>query len=118
LFIVHCYGGCQSRKLNSANVGSKNLPKSVISDKTIYTYVNALEADIIIRLRSGKWAAVEVKLGNREIEEAAKHLLALKARIDEEKMGEASFLMIITGGPFAYRRNDGIWVVPIGCLRN
>ena len=92
--------------------------QAIDGDVFHYRDKSGLEADIIIRLRSGKWAAVEVKLGNREIEEAAKNLVALKARIDEEKMGEASFLMIITGGPFAYRRNDGIWVVPIGCLRN
>jgi len=83
-----------------------------------YRDKSGLEADLIIRLRNGKWAAVEVKLGQRQIEEAAKNLLALKNKVDNEKMGEVSFLMVITGGQFAYRRNDGVWVVPIGCLRN
>ena len=71
-----------------------------------------------MRLRDGRWAAIEVKLGNKQIEEAAANLLALKNRIDENKMGEASFLMVLTGGQYAYRRNDGVLVVPIGCLRN
>ena len=83
-----------------------------------YRDKSGLEADIIVRLRDGRWTAIEVKLGNKQIEEAAKNLLALKARIDEEKMGKESFLMIITGGQYAYQRKDGIWVVPIGCLRN
>jgi hypothetical protein len=44
--------------------------------------------------------------------------LALKAKIDEDKMGQVSFLMVITGGQYAYRRNDGVLEVPIGCLKN
>jgi len=79
---------------------------------------NGLESDLIVRLRDGRWAAIEVKLGNKQIEEAAQNLLALKAKIDEERMGQASFLMVITGGQYAYRRNDGVLVVPIGCLKN
>jgi Txe/YoeB family toxin of Txe-Axe toxin-antitoxin module len=73
---------------------------------------------LIVRLRDGRWAAIEVKLGKKQIDEAAKNLLALKARIDEDKMGKASFLMVITGGQYAYRRNDGVLVVPLGCLKN
>lgn len=98
-------------------------------DIRIYTQVNdgdvfhyrdksGLESDLIVRLRNGRWAAIEVKLGNKQIEDAAKNLLALKARVDEDKMGEAAFLMVITGGQYAYRRNDGVLVVPIGCLRD
>lgn len=83
-----------------------------------YRDKSGLEADLIVRLRDGRWAAIEVKLGNKQIEEAAQNLLKLKTRIDEAKMGKASFLMIITGGAFAYCRKDGIWVVPIGCLKN
>jgi predicted AAA+ superfamily ATPase len=83
-----------------------------------YRDKSGLEADLIIRLRDGRWAAVEVKLGNKQIEEAATNLLALKAKVDEEKMGSASFLMILTAGQYAYQRPDGIWVVPIGCLRD
>jgi predicted AAA+ superfamily ATPase len=83
-----------------------------------YRDKSGLEADLIIRLRNGQWAAIEVKLGNKQIEEAAQNLLKLKARIDEDRMNEAAFLMIITGGQYAYRRNDGVFVVPIGCLRD
>ena len=83
-----------------------------------YRDKSGLESDLIVRLRDGHWAAIEVKLGNKQIEEAAQNLLALKAKIDEDKMGQVSFLMIITGGQYAYRRNDGVLVVPIGCLKN
>jgi predicted AAA+ superfamily ATPase len=83
-----------------------------------YRDKSGLEADLIIRLRDGRWAAIEVKLGTKQIEEAATNLLALKAKVDEEKMGSASFLMILTAGQYAYQRPDGIWVVPIGCLRD
>lgn len=44
--------------------------------------------------------------------------LALKNRIDKDKMGVPSFLMIITGGQYAYRRSDGVWVVPLACLKD
>jgi uncharacterized protein len=83
-----------------------------------YRDKSELEADLIVRLRDGRWAAIEVKLGNKQIEEAAQNLLALKEKIDENKMGKASFLMVLTGGQYAYRRKDGVFIVPIGCLRN
>lgn len=73
---------------------------------------------MIVALRDGRWAAVEVKLGNRQVEEAAANLLKLTDKIDTERMGRPSFLMVLTGGEFAYRRKDGVWVVPVGCLRD
>ena len=73
-----------------------------------YRDKSELESDLIVRLRDGRWAAIEVKLGNKQIEEAAQNLLALKTKIDEDKMGQVSFLMVITGGQYAYRRNDGV----------
>ncbi len=79
---------------------------------------NNLEADLIISLNSGKWAAVEVKLGSREIEEGAEHLKKLAANIDTDRFPAPSFLMVLTGGEFAYRREDGVYVVPLGCLRD
>jgi uncharacterized protein len=88
------------------------------SDVFHYRDKSGLEADLIIRSRNGSWAAIEVKLGQKKTEEAANHLLALKNRVDQEKMGEPAFLMVLTGGQFAYRRKDGVWVVPIGCLRD
>ena len=83
-----------------------------------YRDKSGLESDLIVRLRNGRWAAIEVKLGNIQIEEAAQNLLKLKARVDEDQMGEVAFLMVITGGQYAYRRQDGVLVVPIGCLRD
>jgi len=76
-----------------------------------------LEADIIVHLNDGRWGAIEVKLGSKEIEEAARNLLKLKEKIDLEKMKAPSFLMILTGTQLAYRREDGVFIVPIGCLK-
>lgn len=79
---------------------------------------NELEANAVICLNDGRWAAVEIKLGSREIETAAKSLIALKSKINTEKMREPSFLMILTGTEFAYQRKDGVLVVPLGCLKD
>jgi predicted AAA+ superfamily ATPase len=81
-----------------------------------YRDKSGLESDLIVRLRNGQWAAIEVKLGQKQIEEAASNLLAIAEKIDTEKMGAPAFLMVLTGGQFAYQRTDGVWVVPIGCL--
>ncbi len=78
---------------------------------------NDLEADAIIQLHDGRWGAVEIKLGSRSIDEAANNLHKLKNKIDTEKMQEPSFLLVLTGGEFAYRRDDGVYIVPIGCLK-
>jgi predicted AAA+ superfamily ATPase len=75
------------------------------------------ESDLIVRLKDGRWAAIEVKLGTKQIETAAENLLRLKANIDENKMGTPSFLMVLTGGQYAYQRKDGVLVVPVGCLK-
>ncbi len=77
-----------------------------------------LEADLVIRLNDDRWAAVEVKLGSDEIEEGAKHLIKLRNKVDTAKVGEPAFLMVVTGGQYAYRRQDGVFVVPIGCLKD
>ncbi|MDR0697414.1 MAG: DUF4143 domain-containing protein [Christensenellaceae bacterium] len=84
-----------------------------------YRDKTGLEADAIIHLDNGKWATIEVKLGSDDaIEQGAKHLLELKARVDTEKMKHPSFLMVMTASPYAYRRLDGVFVVPIGCLKD
>ena len=92
---------------------------SQVCDGDVFHYRDktGLEADMIISLRDGRWGAVEVKLGTKQIEEAAKNLLALEAKINTDKMGKPSFLMIITGGEYAYKRKDGVLIVPIGCLK-
>lgn len=77
-----------------------------------------LEVDLVVRLKNGKWGAVEVKMGQKEIEKAAVQLLALKEKVDTQKMGKPSFLLILTAGQYGYLRPDGIWVVPIGALKN
>lgn len=90
------------------------------NDGEVYHYrdKSGLEADAVIVLADGRWAAVEVKLGSKEIEEAAKHLLMLKEKVNTKKMKEPSFLMILTGTEIAYQRQDGVFVVPIGCLKD
>ena len=92
---------------------------SQANDGDVFHYRDktGLEADMVISLRDGRWAAVEVKLGTKQIEEAAKNLLTLREKINTDKMGMPSFMMIITGGEYAYMRKDGVLVVPIGCLK-
>ena len=78
------------------------------------------ECDAVIHLRNGKYGLIEIKLGGDTlIEEGAKGLKALEAKIDTNMMNAPSFLMVLTGiGDYAYRRKDGVFVVPIGCLKN
>ena len=84
-----------------------------------------LEADAVLHLDDGRFALIEFKLGSREIEEGAKHLLQLQELIrkynEKEKqvpLREPDLLMVITGGEMAYTREDGVKVVPIGALRD
>ncbi|MDR2585441.1 MAG: DUF4143 domain-containing protein [Prevotellaceae bacterium] len=83
-----------------------------------YKDKSGLEADLIVQLRDGRWGAIEVKLGGKQIEEAAANLLKLKDKINTNKMREPSFLMVLTGGQFAFQRQDGVYVVPLGCLKH
>jgi len=83
-----------------------------------YRDSSGLESDAVIALNDGRWAAVEVKMGAKEIEEAAGHLIDLENKVNTEKMREPSFLMILTGTELAYKREDGVLVVPIGCLKD
>lgn len=89
------------------------------NDGSVFHYrdKSGLEADMILELNDGRWAAVEVKLGNKQEDEAAKNLLKLRDKVNADKMGEPSLLMILTGGQYAYKRNDGVLAVPIGCLK-
>src|SRR5690554_884303 len=91
-----------------------------VNDGEIFHYrdKNDLEVDLIISLHDGRWAPVEVKLGEHQIEEAAANLIKLKNKVDTSRIGEPSFMMVLTGGQYAYRRPDGICVVPLGCLRD
>lgn len=83
-----------------------------------YRDKSGLEADAIIHLKDGRWGAIEVKMGAKEIEAAAENLKILRDKINLEKMKEPSFLMVMTGTDLAYRRADGVYIVPIGCLKN
>ena len=78
------------------------------------------ECDAVIHLRNGKYGLIEIKLGgDKLIEEGAKSLKSMEAKIDTDKMNAPSFLMVLTGtGDYAYCRQDGVCVVPIGCLKN
>ena len=87
----------------------------------VYHYRDAkgLECDAVVHLRDGRYGLVEIKLGGeRLIEEGAKTLFSLSKKLDTAKMKEPSFLMVLVGvGDIAYRRPDGVYVVPIGCLK-
>ena len=79
-----------------------------------------LECDNIIHFRNGDYALIEVKLGVSKIEEAKEHLMKLEEIIlcNEPKLGKPRFKMIITGTDMAYKTDNDILVVPIGCLRD
>ena len=81
---------------------------------------NGLECDAVVHLRDGSYGLVEIKLGGNDlIEEGAESLKTLAAKIDTEHMKEPAFKMVLIGvGTYAYRREDGIYVVPIGCLKD
>jgi predicted AAA+ superfamily ATPase len=84
-----------------------------------YRDKNRLEADAVIQLRDGRYGLVEVKLGNQDrIDESAYNLIKLSQNIDSDKMNTPSFLMVITGGRFAYKREDGVLVIPITNLKD
>lgn len=83
-----------------------------------YRDKNDFEVDCILKTSSGKWGAIEIKLGAGEIEEAAKNLLKFKEKINIKKDGEPLFLMVLTGAELSYKREDGVYVVSIGTLKN
>lgn len=85
-----------------------------------YRDKSGLECDTVIHLKNGRYGLAEIKLGGQKlIEEGAANLKALSNKIDTSKMLAPSFLMIIIGvGEFAYKREDGIFIVPIGCLKD
>lgn len=68
----------------------------------------------------GSYGLIEIKLGgNRAIEDGAESLKTLSGKIDTNQMKQPAFLMVLTGaGDYAYRRGDGVYVVPVGCLKN
>ncbi len=91
-------------------------------DGEVYHYrdKSGLECDTVIHLRNGSFGLIEIKLGGDHlIEEGVENLKAFSAKIDTKKMKEPAFMMVLTGtGKYAYRRKDGVYVVPVGCLRD
>jgi hypothetical protein len=85
-----------------------------------YRDSNGLECDAVVHLRNGSYGLIEIKLGGEEnIKEASESLNKLANIIDTSKMKDPAFKMILTAvGKYAYKREDGIFVVPIGCLKN
>ena len=81
---------------------------------TYYRDKNDFEVDAILRVQNGKWGAIEIKLGSGYVEEAAQNLLKLK----EKAINKPSFLIVLSGSNYSYRRDDGVYVVSIGSLKN
>lgn len=84
-----------------------------------------LEADAVLHLADGRYALIECKLGSREIEEGVRHLMELKNLIKERNEKEKQMplrlpdiLIVLTGGKLAYTREDGVKVIPLGCLKD
>ncbi len=84
-----------------------------------------LESDIVLHLEDDRYALIECKLGSRDIEEGAKHLLEIQRLIrlknETEKqvpLREPDLMIVLTGGEFAYTRDDGVKVIPLGCLKD
>lgn len=91
-------------------------------DGRLYHYRDSsgLECDTVLHRRNGTYALIEIKLGGEKaIEEAADSMKQLAETIDHTRMPQPSFLMVLTAvGPYAYRRPDGVFVVPITCLNS
>lgn len=76
-----------------------------------------LEADAVVALRDGRWGLVEIKLNQSQADAASDSLRRVANKVDQTIMGVPSFLLVVTADGYAYRRNDGVYVVPIGCLK-
>lgn len=91
-------------------------------DGKLYHYKDStgLECDTVLHRRNGSYALLEVKLGGEDnIKEGAANMLKLAANIDTDKMPAPSFMAVIIGvGKYAFRRDDGVYVIPIGCLKD
>ena len=77
------------------------------------------EADAVLQFTDGSWALIEVKLGGEDdIKQAADNLIRIADDIDREKTGKPAFLMVVTKNKVAYRMENGVYVVPLCCLKN
>ena len=88
---------------------------------SVYHFRNkaGLECDAVVHLRNGSYGLIEIKLGGEKlIREGVETLTSLTESIDTSKMKEPAFRMILTAADqYAYRREDGIFIVPVGCLK-
>jgi uncharacterized protein len=86
---------------------------------TVYHYRDSdnLECDAVVHLDNGSWGAIEVKLANHLVDDAANSLKSLVRKIDTKKMKKPSFLMVLTGDNASYLRDDGVFVVSIASLK-
>ncbi|NLO00374.1 MAG: ATP-binding protein [Bacteroidales bacterium] len=114
-FIFECMG-IRDLKAYSQALGSTI---SYYSDRY------GLEADAVMHLPDGRYALIEFKLGGKEIEEGASHLLKIKRLVKEanesesqSRLREPDLLLVITGGPIAYTRPDGVKIIPLACFKN
>ena len=89
---------------------------------SVYHYKDAssFECDAVIHLRNGSYGLIEIKIGgDKLVDEGADNLIKMMNKIDTDKMNNPAFLMVLTAvGKYAYKRDDGVYVVPIGCLKN
>ena len=94
--------------------------EAINGDVYHYRDKNGLECDAVVHLRDGKYGLIEIKLGGEaQIEHGASALLELADKIDSSKMKSPSFMMVLTAvGDYAYRRPDGVLVVPVGSLKD
>lgn len=93
--------------------------KLINGEVMFYRDKSGFEVDAIVHLDNGKWGAIEVKLGSTEsINEAANNLIKFSNMIDTDDENKPSFLMVLTATKYAYRREDGVYVVPLACLKS
>lgn len=103
----------------------KAYTSGLYSDVAYYNDRYGLEADVVLHLDDGRYALIECKLGSREIENGAAHLLELQRLIREHNLvekqmpiREPDLLIVLTGGQYGYRRKDGVYIIPIGSLKD
>ena len=102
----------ESMVIRDLRVLSQRLDGEVLHYRDDY----GMEVDAIVQLRDGRWGAIEVKLGEGQVDAAATNLKRFAEQIDTQRSGSPSFLAVICGKGYGYRRTDGVVVVPVGAL--
>lgn len=103
----------------------KAYTQSLYGDISYYHDRYDLEADAVLHLDDGRYALIEFKLGSAEVEMGAKHLIEIRELVrkyntkeQQIQLREPDLLIVITGGPIAYTRPDGVKVIPLACLKD